>query len=353
MPDIYFDFSLQAWHTFGLPARAAMAAVAYSEADLLQAIKAVGQKQLPILFLGEGSNTVFMQNYPGAVVRLAMLGRQWVGEDKDHVYLEVAAGENWHELVKWTLAQGRPGLENLALIPGSVGACPVQNIGAYGLEVMDRIAAVRILHLDTLSFESLPNSSCDFAYRDSIFKHELAGCCVITAVTFRLPKRWQPLANYADIQLYLEKQGCLHPEPFNIFNAVVQVRTRKLPDPKQVGNAGSFFKNPIVSRELGDYLFTNWPGMVRYSQADGRYKLAAAWLIDHCGLKGYAVGSVAVSAQQALVLINQGGGDGASLKALIFEIQRRVNQQFSVILEVEPVLVGAVPNVWADMKTVA
>lgn len=369
MPEYSDQYSLQAVHTFGLQASARKLVTVVSESGLRDAVAACQAAGEPFFVLGEGSNTVFTGDVDATIIRMGLMGRQWlepavavglqslsasardVGADPAPGILpqslpdaatwrlRVAAGENWHELVEWTLLQGKPGLENLALIPGSVGACPVQNIGAYGLEVMDRIESVRILDLTSLQFRELSATQCRFSYRDSIFKHELAGRAVITSVTFALPVQWQALASYADIARWLEAAGIAQPGARDIFNAVVAVRTSKLPDPRVMGNAGSFFKNPIVDAAVLDQLRASWPEIVSYPQPDGRVKLAAGWLIDKAGLKGYCVGGAAVSDRQALVLVNRGGASASDLRLLVAHVKATVAELFAVELEPEPVMV--------------
>jgi UDP-N-acetylmuramate dehydrogenase len=339
MPDYSLPFSLQAFHTFGLQAAARRVLGVASEVQLREAVAGCRTAGEPFFILGEGSNTVFTGDVHATVIRMDLMGRQWLEPSTDCHRLRVSAGENWHELVEWTLLEGKPGLENLALIPGSVGACPVQNIGAYGLEVMDRIESVRVLDLDSVQFRELSAVECRFSYRDSIFKHELAGKAIITAVTFALPSVWKPLASYADIAKWLAAAGIGEPSARDIFNAVVAVRTSKLPDPHVMGNAGSFFKNPIVCASEFEKLKAVWPDVVSYPQADGRFKLAAGWLIDRAGLKGFAIGGAAVSERQALVLVNRGGATADELKRLVAHVQSTVLSQFGVLLEPEPVMV--------------
>ncbi len=338
MPDICHDYSLQNCHSFGLKAKTRRWVTVHSENELRDALVSQRQQRGPLLFLGEGSNTVFTHDFPGTIIHLALRGIQWHEDDAHFHYVEVAAGENWHDFVEYTLSQGKPGLENLALIPGSVGACPIQNIGAYGLEVSQRIHEVRILDLEIFAFRSLSKEECRFAYRDSVFKHHLAGKAVVTAVVFKLPKVWAPVTQYADIQKYFVEHAIAAPTPRAVFNAVVSIRTQKLPDPCITGNAGSFFKNPIVDQTDFEQIKMKWPEVVSYPQPDGRVKLAAAWLIEQAGLKGQAVGGAAVSEKQALVLINQGGATADDLNSLVAQVVEKVRLQFAVNLEPEPLL---------------
>lgn len=341
MPDNSMPYSLQAAHTFGLRAHARLLLPVVSEAALCEAVQACQAAREPFFVLGEGSNTVFTGDVSTTVLQMQIKGRQWLEPASDGSHrVWVAAGENWHELVEWTLFEGRAGLENLALIPGSVGACPVQNIGAYGVEVMDRIESVRILDTDTLQFRTLSAADCHFSYRDSAFKREWAGRAIITGVVFRLPGVAQLVTSYADVSAWLEQHSIASPTARDVFHAVVAVRTRKLPDPRVIGNAGSFFKNPVVDAHQWAELQHRWPDIVRYPQPDGRFKLAAGWMIDRAGLKGFRMGDAAVSERQALVLVNVGAASAADLKALIAHVQARVLACFGVCLEPEPVMVG-------------
>jgi UDP-N-acetylmuramate dehydrogenase len=258
-----------------------------------------------------------------------------IGEDHDAVFVEAGAGENWHEFVAWTLSQGLPGLENLALIPGTVGAAPIQNIGAYGLEMGERFERLRAIELSTGEIREFDRDACAFGYRDSFFKREGRARFVIVSVTFRLPKAWTPRADYADIARALETSGSNDPQA--IFDAVVAVRQAKLPDWRVLGNAGSFFKNPVVSATAFDALKAREPDVVSYKQPDGQFKLAAGWLIDRCGWKGRAIGAAAVHDRQALVLVNRGGASGAQILELADAIKRDVHARFAVALEAEPV----------------
>ena len=333
------SYPLQAHNTFGFDVRARLACRVEREEQLLAAVRDPRVVGLPRLVLGGGSNLVLTRDFDGLVLLVALRGRRLVREDDDAWYVEAAAGENWHEFVAWTLAQDMPGLENLALIPGTVGAAPIQNIGAYGLEMCERFASLRAVELATGATLELDAQACRFGYRDSFFKREGRDRFVITSVTFRLPKAWVPRASYADIarELAAEGHGDTSPNAQAIFDAVVAVRRAKLPDPLQLGNAGSFFKNPVVDAAQFDVLQRQEPEMVSYRQPDGRVKLAAGWLIDRCGWKGRAMGAAAVHERQALVLVNRGGASGAEVLALAQAIQRDVRERFGVELEAEPV----------------
>ncbi|MET3230097.1 UNVERIFIED_ORG: UDP-N-acetylmuramate dehydrogenase [Burkholderia sp. 1263] len=334
-------YPLKAHNTFGFDVRAQLACRIEREEQLMAAVRDPRAAGLPRLVLGGGSNVVLTGDFAGLVLLVALRGRRIVREDDDAWYVEAAAGEPWHEFVAWTLAQGLPGLENLALIPGTVGAAPIQNIGAYGLEMCERFASLRAVELATGAVVELDAKACRFGYRDSFFKREGRDRFVITSVTFRLPKVWQPRAGYADLARELAASGngddAASPSAQAIFNEVVAVRRAKLPDPHELGNAGSFFKNPVVEAAQFEALKLREPGLVSYVQPDGRVKLAAGWLIDRCGWKGRAMGAAAVHERQALVLVNRGGASGAEVLALAKAIQQDVLTRFGVELEAEPV----------------
>jgi UDP-N-acetylmuramate dehydrogenase len=331
-------YALRAHNTFGFDVRARFACRIESEADLTEAVRDPRASGLPKLVLGGGSNIVLTRDYDGLVLLVALRGRRTVREDADAWYVEAAAGENWHEFVAWTLDAGMPGLENLALIPGTVGAAPIQNIGAYGLEMAERCVSVRAVEMATGTVTEFGAADCAFGYRDSFFKREGRDRYLITAVTFRLPKAWQPNAGYADLSRALGERGLSGaPDARAIFDAVVAVRRAKLPDPRLLGNAGSFFKNPVIEAPQFDALLAREPQIVSYRQADGRVKLAAGWLIDQCGWKGRALREAAVHDRQALVLVNRGGATGADILELAQAIQRDVAARFGVALEQEPV----------------
>jgi UDP-N-acetylmuramate dehydrogenase len=262
-------------------------------------------------------------------------GQAIISTDQAATQIRVGAGVNWHEFVTWSLAHGLPGLENLALIPGTTGAAPIQNIGAYGVEVSDLIQSITAFDCNAQTFIEMTPDACQFAYRDSIFKHHPQRY-IITAVTFSLPKNWVPQLQYADLTNFFATQKNL-PSPTAIFDAVCTIRQKKLPDPKVIGNVGSFFKNPSVSQIQLTQLLNAFPKMIAYPQSNGSHKLAAGWLIDQCGFKGAQRDAVGVYEKQALVLVNLGKGAATELLALASEIQAAVQDRFGVLLEIEPV----------------
>ncbi len=332
------DYSLRPYNTFGFDARTRWFCRIESPEQFAEVLRDPRVRGLAHLVLGGGSNIVLTRDFDGVAMLVALAGKRLVREDDQAWYVEAAAGENWHAFVAWTLANSLPGLENLALIPGTVGAAPIQNIGAYGLEMAERFASLRAVELATGETHEFDAVQCRFGYRDSFFKREGRERFAITSVTFRLPKTWAPRAEYADIARVLEASGG-DASPQAIFDAVVAVRRAKLPDPTVLGNAGSFFKNPVVDEATFDALRAREPQIVSYRQPDGNVKLAAGWLIDRCGWKGRAMGAAAVHERQALVLVNLGGATGAQVLALARAIQDDVHDCFGVRLEPEPVVI--------------
>jgi UDP-N-acetylmuramate dehydrogenase len=336
--DVERQVSLRAMNSFGLPAVARWLVRVREDADVRRLLDDPELGRLPKFVLGGGSNLVLSRDPPGVVLKVEVAGRCVVADRADSVIVEVGAGEDWHALVEWTLAQGLPGLENLALIPGSVGAAPVQNIGAYGVELKDRFDSLDTVDLVTGRTVRLDAARCHFAYRDSVFKGPLAGKSVITRVRFRLPRPWQPVLGYLDLERKIQETGIHAPDARQIFDWVCAVRQAKLPDPAVIGNVGSFFKNPRVSAEQCRDIIGRDPEIVHYPLADGGVKLAAGWLIDACGWKGKSVGRAGVYEKQALVLVNRGGASGAEVVTLAQAIQESVYGRFGIRLETEPVL---------------
>lgn len=336
---LQYDFSLRHHNTFGIDAKT-RAYLEVTSVDMLrQAREDTLLAVMPRLILGGGSNILLTRDFDGLVLHMGLTGIAVVGDDEDVTYVKAAAGGNWHAFVQWTLQHGFGGLENLSLIPGSVGAAPIQNIGAYGVELKDRFHALSAFDFDTGKIVVLDKEACRFGYRDSVFKHELRERAVILDVTFTLPKRWQPNTQYADVATELAARGISAPSASDIANAVIAIRTRKLPNPEQIGNAGSFFKNPVVSAAQRNALLERFPTMVSYAQPDGNFKLAAGWLIDQCGWKGRTLGAAGVYEKQALVLVNRGGAAGKEIAALAAAIQSDVQARFGVLLEPEPVFI--------------
>lgn len=312
-------------------------------ADTLVTITETGQLPLlmdhlrrtgdSLLVLGGGSNLVLAPRIPGTVARMAIRGWSLTHRNEEGL-IKVGAGENWHATVTRTLSEGWYGLENMALIPGTVGAAPVQNIGAYGVELKDRVSRVEVFDRHTNTLRWLNNTECCFSYRNSLFKSGELDRFIITAVEFRLSRIPHVKASYAALQS--ELGGVIDPAPEQVFEAVCRVRQRKLPAPEQLGNAGSFFKNPVVTAAECERLLKQEPGLVCYREDSGACKLAAGWLIDRCGLKGVRYGAVGTYPKQALVMVNWGGGDRAAIERLSIHIQKQVQERFGVKLEPEP-----------------
>ena len=325
--------SLQALNSFGLPAMAALLVELESEEELLS-LPAFDPRRDCVL--GGGSNVVFVGDVPGTVYRNSIPGRALVEDSGDEVLLEVGAGEDWHQLVRWTLAQGLSGLENLSLIPGRVGAAPIQNIGAYGVELSSLLESVTAWEWQQARWVCFSADDCQLAYRDSRFKSREPDRYLITSIRLRLRRRFRPVLEYAGLREELAAMDIREPSARDVSDAVIRIRRRKLPDPAENGNAGSFFKNPLVSAARAEQLQAAHPGLVSWPTGDGTAKLSAAWLIEKCGLKGERFGDAAVSKQHALVLLNRGAATGADVAALARRIQARVADEFGVPLEPEP-----------------
>ncbi|MFC3625654.1 UDP-N-acetylmuramate dehydrogenase [Vogesella amnigena] len=339
-PVLHHHYPLRALNTFGMNVHAANFCVLDDPAQLPAILASDAYRQGPVLWLGGGSNLLFTRDYPGLVIKVALKGIRLLTDDGDSVLVEAAAGENWHDFVQYTLAQGWSGLENLSLIPGTVGASPIQNIGAYGVEVKDQLHEVVCADLRHDGRELvLDNAACRFAYRDSIFKQELAGQVLVTAVRFRLQRSFSPRIGYGDLHQQLAAMGAgEEPSAQQVSAAVIAIRQSKLPNPAELGNAGSFFKNPVVSQTEADALLARFPTLPHYPQADGSVKLAAGWLIDQAGLKGYRDGDAGVHARQALVLVNHGQASGSQMWALAQKVQHSVRERYGVLLEPEPIV---------------
>jgi UDP-N-acetylmuramate dehydrogenase len=335
--------ALRAYNTFGLPAVAHTLVRVASDADVRRVVDHPELGRAKKLILGAGSNLILSRDPEAVVVKVEIMGRRLAHESDDALIVEAGAGETWHDVVAWTVEQGWPGLENLALIPGTVGAAPVQNIGAYGVELKDRFHSLDAVDLVTGRSVTLDAAACRFGYRDSVFKHAgfggLAGKSVITRVRLRLPRHWTAVLGYLDLERKVAETGNAQPDARTVFDWVCTIRRGKLPDPREIGNVGSFFKNPVVSAEQCRDIIARDPHIVHYPLSDGSYKLAAGWLIDACGWKGKSIGRAAVYDKQALVLVNRGGASGAEVLMLARAIQESVYGRFGIRLEPEPVVV--------------
>ncbi len=336
--DVQLRASLREHNTFGLPAVAATLVRITSEADVRRLVDHPQYGVARKFILGGGSNVIFTRDLDAVVLKIEVMGRRLLQETEQGFLLELGAGESWHGAVAWSVDNGWAGLENLALIPGLCGAAPVQNIGAYGLELKDRFHSLDAVDLVTGRTVTLGAAECRLGYRDSVFKHHLAGKSVITRVRLWLPRPWQPVLGYLDIERKMAQTGNRQPDPRTLFDWVCAIRRAKLPDPAVLGNAGSFFKNPVVTPEQCRDIIGRDPEIVHYPMPDGSIKLAAGWLIDACGWKGKTVGRAGVYDKQALVLVNRGGATGAEVVTLARAIQESVYGRFGIRLEPEPVI---------------
>lgn len=339
MPTVFQkDFPLDTLNTLRLPGCARRYAEIYSAGQLVELVR-VGALQGDRFFvLGGGSNLLLSGDVDATVLHIRIPGRELIASDDDAHYVRAGAGENWHEFVSWTLEMGWPGLENLALIPGTVGAAPIQNIGAYGVEVGERIHSLEAVDMRSGTVVSFTHDDCCFAYRDSIFKQDAANRFAVTSVTFRLPKRWVANLRYAELAREMSSRAIIAPRPEQVMEVVTTIRKRKLPDPAVVGNAGSFFKNPVIAAEQCERLLQFNPNMPHYPQADGKEKIAAGWLIEQCGWKGHSEGTVGMYEHQALVLINLGGATGQDVLRVAAAVRRDVLERFGIVLDLEPVV---------------
>ncbi|WP_272668780.1 MULTISPECIES: UDP-N-acetylmuramate dehydrogenase [unclassified Providencia] len=331
---------LKSFNSFGIQAKALSIVFVDNQESLLQQWVEAKNQQLPVLLLGGGSNVLFVADFEGVVIINQLKGIE-ITEDNSYWYVHTQAGENWHQLLETLLSKGICGAENLALIPGCVGSAPIQNIGAYGIELKDICEYVDVLSLESGRVIRLTASECQFGYRDSIFKHEYQYGYVIISVGLKLAKEWVPKLMYGDL-------AQLDPNtvtPEQVFNSVCQTRRSKLPDPTVTGNAGSFFKNPVISAEKAQAIKIAYPNCPQYEQADGSVKLAAGWLIDQCGLKGHQIGGAAVHTQQALVLINKQHATGQDIANLAKYVSQTVAKRFDIILEPEVRFIGRVGEV--------
>jgi len=338
---IAHDYSLEACNTFGIAARARHYVRVTSVEVLRAALADPALAALPRLVLGGGSNIVLTGDFDGLVLHMAIAGQEVLADTSvpGRTLVRAGAGQSWHGLVEYTLAQGLGGLENLALIPGTVGASPIQNIGAYGVELKDVFYRVSVFDSASGQLRSMDAADCRFGYRDSIFKQPEGAGLIVLDVTFALPTAWSPQLGYAELANAVADAGLISPTPRQVADLVIAIRRRKLPDPAVIGNAGSFFKNPVVPKAVCASLLASYPALVHHAQSDGSEKLAAGWLIDQCGWKGRSLGRAGVYAKQALVLVNQGGATGADVVALARAIADDVKAKYGVVLETEPVFV--------------
>ena len=339
------DTPLRGLNTFGIDARARLLWRLESLDDLPQLHQALrddarsGHPQPPLV-LGGGSNLLIADDPQQPIVQMALRGIRIVGDDGRSVIVQAEAGEAWDPLVRWTLSQGLAGLENLALIPGTVGAAPIQNIGAYGVELRDCFESLDAVNLVSGTARSFSADDCAFGYRDSVFKHADGENWLVTSVRLRLSRTADLKLDYGEIRAELTEAHIVAPTPTNVADAVSRIRRRKLPDPAVIGNAGSFFKNPLIETELAAALSAREPGLPCWPSG-GQVKVSAAWMIERCGFKGMRVGDAGVHERHALVLVNHGHARGSDILALARQIRGAVETRFGIRLEAEPMVVGA------------
>jgi UDP-N-acetylmuramate dehydrogenase len=325
--------SLKSLNTFGVDATAGLLLTIETEEDLLSLPAFDPHRDF---VLGGGSNVLFVSNVPGAVFLNRISGREIISEHDGYALLEVGAGENWHQLVRWALDQGLSGLENLSLIPGLAGAAPIQNIGAYGVELSSVLEWVTAWDWHNSNWVTFSKDECRFGYRDSFFKSVETDRYFISSIRLLLNRQFRPQLDYAGLRDALSSLGIDHPEAKQVSDTVIRIRQQKLPDPAVTGNAGSFFKNPVVSMDEAELLHSRFTGLPTWPAGADRARLSAAWLIDHCGWKGFQENGAAVSSQHALVLVNQGQASGRQILELSGKIISSVEENFGVILEPEP-----------------
>ncbi|WP_460129797.1 UDP-N-acetylmuramate dehydrogenase [Pseudomonas sp. H1_D05] len=327
--------SLKPFNSFGVDVRAQLFAEAHSDADVREALAYATAHDMPLLVIGGGSNLLLTADIPALVLRMATRGIRVTSDDGNRVVIEAEAGEPWHPFVQYTLAQGFSGLENLSLIPGTVGAAPMQNIGAYGVEIKDVFAGLTALDRQTGELRDFTLEECNFAYRDSLFKQQ-PGRWLILRVRFALDRIAHLHLEYGPVRQRLTEQGIEQPTPTDVSRAICSIRSEKLPDPAVLGNAGSFFKNPLVSAAIVAKIKEQHPDVVAYAQPNGQMKLAAGWLIERAGWKGFREADAGVHKFQALVLVNYGAATGLQLLDLAQRIQKDIAERFNVDLEMEP-----------------
>ena len=331
--DIKENISLKSYNTFAIDAKARNFAAFGTVEELADGLQSVGENRL--LVLGGGSNILLTGDFDGWVLKNEMKGIELISEESEHVVVKARAGENWHSFVMHCIENGWAGVENLSLIPGCVGASPMQNIGAYGVEIKDVFEGLNAYDIQDRKLRPFSLADCQFGYRESIFKTALKGRFIITDVSFRLRKKPVFHTSYGAINEELERMGVKELSIKAVSDAVIRIRSSKLPDPAQIGNAGSFFKNPSVTKEKYESLKQSHPDIVGYANADGSIKLAAGWLIEQCGWKGFRRGDAGVHARQALVLVNYGSAGGEEIYRLSTEILESVKDKFGVLLERE------------------
>lgn len=328
------NFSLKKYNTFGIEAKAKQFVAVHSIEELKQILET--HKTEAKFILGGGSNMLLTQDINALVIHVDLKGKKIIKEDDDYVWVESQAGEVWHEFVLWSIDQNLGGLENMSLIPGNVGTTPVQNIGAYGTEIKDTFVSCTAVNIDSQELRTFTKEECKFGYRESIFKQEAKDQYVITSVVFKLTKRNHKINTaYGDITKELEKNNIVTPTLKEVSNAVIAIRQSKLPDPKELGNSGSFFKNPIIPKELYEKAHAQFPEMPHYVVSETEVKVPAGWLIEQAGFKGKRFGDAGIHKNQALVLVNYGNATGQEILAVSKDIQATVLNKFGIAIEAE------------------
>lgn len=332
--EILENFSLKNYNTFGIEAKAKAFVAVQTEAELVAVLKKYAKKEKFIL--GGGSNMLLTQDLNALVIHVDLKGKKIIAQNDDFTWVQSQAGENWHEFVLWTLEQNLGGLENLSLIPGNVGTTPIQNIGAYGVEIKDTFESCEAIEIETQKKVKFTNPECQFAYRESVFKNEMKDQFVITSVTFKLTKRNHKLTtSYGAIEAELALQQITNPTVKNVSDAVIAIRQSKLPDPKELGNSGSFFKNPIISKQDFEGIHQKFPLMPFYEISETEVKVPAGWLIEQAGFKGKRFGDAGIHKNQALVLVNYGQATGQEILTVAKTIQTTIQSLFSISIETE------------------
>ncbi|MCF2875039.1 MULTISPECIES: UDP-N-acetylmuramate dehydrogenase [unclassified Tenacibaculum] len=330
--NIQENISLKKYNTFGIDVNAKR----FVSIDSLYSLQQLLKEEQDLFLISGGSNMLLTKEIEKLVVHLNLKGISIDRENHNDIYLTVNAGENWHDFVLWCVSQDYGGLENLSLIPGNVGTCPIQNIGAYGVEVKDTITRVEAINIETGKLVEFSNSECKFGYRNSIFKNEAKGKYIITSVSFLLTKNEHQLnTSYGAIETELASKNITSPTIKDISDAVIAIRQSKLPDPKEIGNSGSFFKNPVISKEHFEKLQNTFPNIPSYVVSDTEIKVPAGWLIEQSGFKGKRFGDYGVHEKQALVLVNYGDATGKEIYELAQQIQKTIENKFSIELEIE------------------
>lgn len=329
------NVSLKPYNTFGIDVKAKAFAEVETVAQLQELLQTPEFERMAKLILGGGSNLLFTSDFEGLVIKNSIKGIELVEENEDNVLVQVYGGENWHEFVLYTIERGWGGVENLSLIPGSVGAAPMQNIGAYGVELEEVFDHLEAMNLTSGEIEIFNHEDCRFGYRNSIFKQELKGHYIIISTTLRLEKNREPNISYRSLQQYLTDIPKDQIDIKKVSDAVIDIRKSKLPNPEEIGNAGSFFKNPEVDHTTFEALQKEYPDIPHFSLANGKEKIPAAWLIEQCGWKGKTRGNIGSHKKQPLVLVNYGGGSGKEIKQLADEIRASVKETFGIDLTPE------------------